>query len=298
MLGAARAAGGEGHRFAVLQLPFNLLESEAALGPGGVEAAHGGEDASSPDSPPARSVLELAARSGVAVLGNRPLNAFAAGRVVRLADVVPPEADGSGVPGAGVDAGPLAGLEAEFRREIAPAVRVTRGSVPPSELFRWAERITELAGRVDSLERWSRLEQEAILPQVGHVVAALDRGLSGPAAERWEGWRERYLAELEALLDRARAVAAARSRAELARVAAVLDPLLPGDRRPEPLARKALWLAAGTPGVSAVLNGMRRAEYVRDALDVLSWPPPSGVREVLEAVARAAPVVARREERP
>jgi hypothetical protein len=298
MLEAARAAGGERHRFAVLQLPFNLLESEAALGPGGVEAAPpGGEGTSSPDSDaaPAGSVLELAARSGVAVLANRPLNAFAAGRVVRLADVVPAEADGAGVLGAGaaVDAGPLAGLEAEFRREIAPAVRVTRGSVPPSELFRWAERISDLAGRVDSLERWTRLEQEAILPQVGHVVAALDRGLSGPAAERWEGWRERYLAELEALLDRARAVAAARSRAELARVTAVLDPLLPGDRRPEPLARKALWLAAGTPGVSAVLHGMRRPEYVRDAVDVLGWRPPSGVREVLEAVARAAPVAAR-----
>ena len=29
----------------------------------------------------------------------------------------------------------------------------------------------------------------------------------------------------------------------------------------------------GTPGVTAVLVGMRKAEYVRDALGVLAWPP-------------------------
>jgi hypothetical protein len=68
----------------------------------------------------------------------------------------------------------------------------------------------------------------------------------------------------------------------------VLDPLLPENRRGEPLARKALWLAAGTPGVGAVLNGMRRPEYVEDALEVLRWPAPAGTLDVLRAVSREA----------
>jgi hypothetical protein len=272
MLEAARGAGGESHRFRVLQLPFNLFESAAALAPVDERL----------------TLLELAEREGVGVLANRPLNAMSGGRVVRLADVPGPL---GGEPGADgdVDARALAELEGEFRREIAPAVRVTRGSVAPSELFRWAERIAALSARVESLERWNQLEQEAILPQVGHVVAALDRGLSGVAAERWEPWRDRYLTALDELLAAGRAAAAERSRAALGRIESVLDPLLPEERRGEPLARKALWVAAGVPGVSAVLNGMRRPGYVRDAVEVLSWPLPPRPRDVLEGLARAEP---------
>ncbi|HEY7530022.1 MAG TPA: aldo/keto reductase [Gemmatimonadota bacterium] len=286
MLDAARAAGGDDHRFAVLQLPFNVLESEAALAPASAPVS---ADGPSPDTTP---VLDLAARAGVAVLANRPLNAFAGGALVRLADFAGGEDGpraGAGLSrGTAPDAAALEALEAEFRRDIAPAVRVTRGSVAPSEFFRWAARIPVLAARADSLERWTRVEQEAILPQVGHVVAALDRGLSGPPAERWASWRERYLAELDALLEAARTAAALRSRARLGRLAGVLDPLLPENRRGEPLARKALWLAAGTPGVGAVLNGMRRPEYVKDALEVLRWPAPAGTLDVLRAVSREA----------
>jgi aryl-alcohol dehydrogenase-like predicted oxidoreductase len=59
----------------------------------------------------------------------------------------------------------------------------------------------------------------------------------------------------------------------------VLDPLLPAERRGESLSRKALWVAASVPGVSAVLNGMRTPAYVDDALGVLAWPPlPEAVR--------------------
>ena len=73
MLEAARAAGGAGHRFRVLQLPMNLFETGAArernTGP------HG-----------ARTALEQAQAAGLDVLVNRPLNAIAGGRLVRLAD--------------------------------------------------------------------------------------------------------------------------------------------------------------------------------------------------------------------
>jgi aryl-alcohol dehydrogenase-like predicted oxidoreductase len=75
-LQAARQAGGDGHRFRVLQLPMNLFESGAAL------VANTGPDGS-------RTALEEAAASGLAVLVNRPLNAIVGRRLVRLSDESP-----------------------------------------------------------------------------------------------------------------------------------------------------------------------------------------------------------------
>jgi aryl-alcohol dehydrogenase-like predicted oxidoreductase len=69
MLDAARAAGGDGHHFRVLQLPMNLLESGAVFEPNHEQ----------------RTVLDVAQSSGVAVLVNRPLNAIRGRGMVRLA---------------------------------------------------------------------------------------------------------------------------------------------------------------------------------------------------------------------
>jgi hypothetical protein len=68
-------------------------------------------------------------------------------------------------------------------------------------------------------------------------------------------------------------------------VEAVLDPLLPAERRRETLQRKALWVVASTPGVSSVLVGMRDPAYVRDAAAVLDWPPLDDPARVFRALA-------------
>jgi aryl-alcohol dehydrogenase-like predicted oxidoreductase len=75
-LEAARQAGGDAHRFRVLQLPMNLFESGAALEPN-----------TGPDGK--RTALEEAAAAGLAVLVNRPLNALVGHRLVRLSDASP-----------------------------------------------------------------------------------------------------------------------------------------------------------------------------------------------------------------
>jgi hypothetical protein len=78
MVEAAAAAGGPDHRFRVLQVPMNLLESGGALvrntGPGN-----------------SRTALEEAAAAGLGVLINRPLNAILDNRLLRLAEISVPE---------------------------------------------------------------------------------------------------------------------------------------------------------------------------------------------------------------
>jgi aryl-alcohol dehydrogenase-like predicted oxidoreductase len=78
-----------------------------------------------------------------------------------------------------------------------------------------------------------------------------------------------------------------RSREVAAAVERALDPHLPPERRGESLSRKALWVVASTPGVSSALIGMRRPEYVEDALGVLAWPPLEGAETVYAALREA-----------
>jgi len=52
-----------------------------------------------------------------------------------------------------------------------------------------------------------------------------------------------------------------------------LDPFLPQSLRRESLSRKCLAVLVNTPGISCVLNGMRKTQYVEDSLGVMQLGP-------------------------
>ena len=269
LLEAARAAGGPGHHFRVLQVPMNLFEAGALLQPNtGPEGRY--------------TVLETAQEARLGVLVNRPLNASAGDRLVRLADV---PADIADAPVALEEAlRQVAVLETEFGSTIAPSLQVPEGGVPPSEWFAWANQLEGLTLRLQGLDHWEQIEAGMITPMVSQVVTMLDLRLAGPVRAMWEGWRDRYLPALEALLAAFHARAARQSQAASNQVAAALNPHLPQARRGESLSRKALWVLASTPGVSTVLVGMRHPGYVEDAVPILAWGPLPEVRPIFEAV--------------
>jgi hypothetical protein len=271
LLDAAREAGGAGHHCRVVQCPMNLFESGALLRPN-----------TGPDG--TRSVLQLAQAEGLALLVNRPLNAIPPdGRaMVRLADrAVEPQA----APFETLR-GRVWALEEEFRREIAAHIHHGGQGLPPSDYFRWAEELARVRPQVQNLEHWEQVEGQMVAPHINQVLQALSRHLRDDLGDRWQDWRERYLPELLALLREMRREAAVQSRDRAAAIAAALDPLLPEDRRKEPLSRKALWTLVSTPGVACVLVGMRTPAYVEDALAVLRWAPLADPRPLYEAVAR------------
>jgi aryl-alcohol dehydrogenase-like predicted oxidoreductase len=272
-LAAARAAGGEGHHFRVLQCPMNLVEAGAFV------------EVNNPPAAPRETVLGLAAREGLGVLLNRPLNAMVRDRLLRLADV---PLDG---PAIDVDAQleRVRSLEAEYRREIAARIHVGPDSTPPDEFFRWADRLAGFRQRAVSPEHWREIEGRMVRPVVTQVVRALDAGLAGALAGGWLGWRDRYLPEIARLLEAFRQHAATGASAASRAVAAAIDPALPPERRAAPLSRKALWTLASTPGVGVVLVGMRRPEYVADALPILAWPPLAPVDPVYVRAQRLDP---------
>jgi uncharacterized protein len=269
MLAAAEAAGGPRHHFGVLQLPMNLFEAGGVL-----------ESNSPADAPAAarRSVLDLASTKGIGILVNRPLNAVVGRGMLRLADF-------PGTPASSVDRQleKVLALEAEYRREIAAQLRVGPGSDKPENFLRWADQLAGVRDRIASVTYWEQIEWQ-VRGLTTHVVGALDEGIKGELARRWRAWRNRYVPELDRLLDAFRAESGLRSQEQSRAIAAAVDPHLPPERRGATLSQKALWTLASTPGVSTVLVGMRRPAYVEDATAMLGWPPLADVRPVYEAV--------------
>ncbi|MGZ8383844.1 MAG: aldo/keto reductase, partial [Nitrospira sp.] len=274
MVAAAKAAAqkiaGSAHHFALLQCPMNLYESGAALirntGPG-----------------QGRTLLEEAMHEGIAVIVNRPLNAMPSqrGGVIRLADV-PAQA-----PQGEFDAQrqKVARLEEEYRKDLAPAVAHSGQGMVPSDFFRWADELGRIRTQVQGLEHWEQIEQQMIAPHVNQVMRALSEAFTGTVAEQWEAWRDRYVPELLALLKVLQWEAAERSRLRAEDMHRTVNPLLPGGRRKASLSQKALWILASTPGVTAVLNGMRLPAYVDDALEILRWDPLPDPRRVYDLCA-------------
>jgi uncharacterized protein YyaL (SSP411 family)/aryl-alcohol dehydrogenase-like predicted oxidoreductase len=260
MLAAAREAGGAKHHFSVLQLPLNLVESAAALAP--VVAGPGMEGD--------KTVLAHAAAHGLGVLVNRPLNALVGHGVFRLADVPAtraPSADSSLAElVAAVDE-----LEKRFAQELAPQVE-GHGGKPLPNMFNWAEQIGGLAGQLQSIEQFEHIAQGQIIPRVSRALGAVERGLTTAARGEWSSWRNSYIRAVEGALTALRSQVAARSRARAEAVSRALEPHVPAARLSSTLSQKAIWALASTPGVSVVLLGMRREDYVDDALPVASWP--------------------------
>jgi aryl-alcohol dehydrogenase-like predicted oxidoreductase len=253
-LKAAEEAGGGDHHFRVLQFPMNLFESGGAL-----LVNTGPERGQTP--------LEAAAAAGLGVLINRPLNAIVANRLIRLAEV------DVGAEGGGIAAHRLAleALEKEFRARVAPAVGIPRDAIDP--FFDLIDELAILPGRIEDLEHWRQIEQQHVIPRINHTARAMAQNVSEDHQPLWLGWWQRCVPSLEGLLQAIAHEASRRSRSRSGKVAEAMDPLLPEERRGETLSRKALWVLAGTPGVTGVLVGMRQPSYVKDAIEILSWPP-------------------------
>ncbi len=266
---AAAAEGQAEHHFRVIQCPMNLYETGAFFTP-------------VTGSDHRLTLLEAASQEGLAVLINRPLNAIPSqeGGIVRLADLPVEEQELS----FDEQRQRVAELEKEYRRDIAPHVPHGGQGTAPADYFGWADQLAEIRPRIQGLGQWEHIEAQMIVPYVNQVVQVLDALWTGPQAERWEAWRDRYVPELLALLKEMRREATERSRHRTAAIVRAIDPLLPEERRKESLSRKALWILASTPGVTSVLCGMRTTRYVDDALGVLQWPPLANVRQVYQTV--------------
>ena len=269
MLEAAQAAAREieekNHHFRVLQLPMNLFESGAFSIPN-----------TGPENK--QTVLETAQHENIAVLVNRPLNAIPTkhGGMIRLAD---PRAER---PETTFDEQlpKIRVLEEEYVKEIAPLVPHSAKGISAHEFFKWAEELSKLRPALQNLEHWDQIENQMIAPHANQVFQVLTRQLTGEKEAAWDSWRKRYVPEFLSLLRVLRMEAAEKSAKRIHEIREVIDPLLPESHRDESFSRKALWALASASGVTTVLNGMRKQEYVEDSMTIMRWDRLTASKEI------------------
>ena len=268
---AARALGKSSHVFRALQLPMNLFESGALL------TANTGSDAT-------QTVLEFAQQEQVAVLVNRPLNAIPAKHrgMIRLAEPKTESVETTFE----YQHEQLVTLEEEYRKNFAPHFSYSGKGLEPKDFFSLTDELNSLRPQLQSLEHWEQIESQMIAPHVNQALHVVSKQLGEDHANAWKNWQNRYIPKLVTLFLILRNEAAEKNRENIKAITEAVDPLLPEDKRAEPMSRKAIWTLASTPGVTCVLNGMRTTHYVDDALSTLRWAPLATPRKVFETLIR------------
>jgi len=235
---AAEAVSAQ-HHFRVVQLPLNLHESGGAL-----EANNAGQTA-----------LEFCREKNIGVLINRPLNAITSGRMVRLADFVKPGESPGGRDGLRAALAPLRLLEQELREQFdIPLLYSTPGGI--------AEYAEFMVPQITSVAHWEQAFHPYLIQPIEKWAVECQQ-LYGDR-EEWRNWWQRFTAMFPAVLDQlARQIAASQQGAS----DKVREQLyLAGyPENGASLSQMALSLLTHLDGVSSVLVGMRRPEYVIDA---------------------------------
>ena len=241
-------------RMAVLQLPYNLFETGALL------------ESNTPEG----TALESAIAHDLGVLVNRPLNAMAGNRLVRLADPPRPGAPNS-------DEALRARVEALGEQEAELAAGAP-GVDPPhvSELLldRWEELIYPQA-----FQQVFRFE---VVPEAQRGLTALVGALHQTRDPDQQARIQAYQDVLNELVEPLQTRATRQDAGIGEQIRMAIQPALPPELSDESLSRIALDFVASSPGVSCVLCGMRHPAYVEDAVGVLALPPIPDVGAVAD----------------
>ncbi len=235
----ARAVSDD-HHFRVVQLPLNLYE------PGGaVEPNNEG-----------RTVLEFCRDHGLAVLANRPLNAFHQNQMTRLADWAEPGASPPDLDSLRTLLDPLSRHEERWPELSGDDVRLASGEAPSELLLR-------IVPQVDSPTNWEQVAgRHVVEPIQAWLVDAREKSQQRP--ERGD-WLREFVEQLNGLLPlMGRHIGAKQQGVSDEVRAQLVEAGYTGDG--QSLSRMALGVLGGLDGLSCTLVGMRRPEYVDDAM--------------------------------
>jgi aryl-alcohol dehydrogenase-like predicted oxidoreductase len=259
-LAAAREVVEE-HHFAVVQLPMNLYEAGGAV-------ERNNQD---------RTVLEFCRSAGIGVLANRPLNAFSKNRMIRLADFVSP---GSAPPGPEA----LRSILEPLRRHERQFSEVFTGSKEPE--VGAAEMLEQIAPQLQSPAHLEQAIGPYIIEPIRNWMASAQQEFG--RRPEWNEWQKAFVELINGLFeDLGRYVAAQQQGTSDTARRALVEAGYPVSSL-EPLSRMAVRVLLSLSGLSSVLVGMRRKEYVEDLME---WPLSAPVEgeKILRAISNGPP---------
>ncbi len=239
------------HHFRVVQLPLNLYEHGGALEPNNA----------------GQTLLDFCAGKGIGVLANRPLNAFQNNQLIRLADWGTPGAPPPGLEQLRELLEPLTRLEGAFELAMGQPISLATEETM-SELF------LRVVPQVHTLSHWQQAAPHHIVePIQAWLLEARQRHGQDPV---FEAWLEQFVARINPLFEAVQRQIAARQQSLSDGIRSrLLDAGYPPATRS--LSQMALHVLTSLKGLSCVLVGMRRNEYVEDAMSVAALGPVDGL---------------------
>jgi aryl-alcohol dehydrogenase-like predicted oxidoreductase len=242
------------HHFGLVQMPFNLLEPGAVL---------------EVNQPGGKSMLSFAAKKGLGVLINRPLNAFAAGRLVRLADL--PQTQRKETSEVIEKIRQLAKSETRFWRKILPHLDIFPGMrVRLKQQNEVSDNLKHHWKNFGSYENFRQAQKGMFWPRVQGVLDFL--APYGKKNEELARWLVNHPICLKAAFDAVGSIYIEEATRILNRIRYAVNDADPEWGQQGTLSQKAIRALRSTAGVSAVLVGMRRDAYVEDVLTELKRP--------------------------
>ena len=242
------------HHFRAVQMPMNLIEHQAVT---------------TINQPSMKSALEFAWDKGLAVLINRPFNAFINQRLFRLVDIT----------------GSLSGNISEMDNLLNELIRqenhfdhsmidafefdeATKKSV--QELFSTGSYLAVNWQKLGPYQQWIDSQSRILVDRINHGMTILTRRPDlNDEQKRWiDFYIDTFNKALDSLTARYRAKAA-REMDQFKKATQGIDDQWDGAKK---LSHKALRALRTTRGVSCVLTGMRHVDYVNDVLEELKTP--------------------------
>jgi uncharacterized protein len=244
---AVAAAGGgkpKSMRFAVIQFPFNLIESGAALVKNNSQ----------------QTVLEFARDKKLATLTNRPLNAIARGRLTRLSSF--PHYDQVEVKGQ---------LHIVMGRVVELEKKFSGGKIPKGLM--WGHALREGFQQIEDILMWRDVLYHQILPSLDSALERL-----GPAQSQWAYDYRTNALELLSLMTK-NLEALGNEKASFLQEQVVTS--APSLKETPTLSQQVLRAYISVPGVNSVLVGMRQVSYVDDVTRITSVIAPEEAMKLL-----------------
>lgn len=260
LLEIAEALGPD-HHFRLIQLPLNVLERGAVMEKNQSEG---------------KTVLELAAAHRLAVLTNRPLNAFTGNKLLRLADV--PIIRRMPTDDIIQHIRQVALSEKKFGQQLLPELAL---EIPMQNRVKEQLAIGDVLKHhwrhFGSYERWREIKTGHILARVRGVMEFL--APQQAAMDALSDWMDAHMTCLETALNAVESIYSEPAAVDARRISRAISTADPDWAGAMTLSQMAIDAVRSTAGVSSVLVGMRREPYVSDVVAGLKRPVSQKPRE-------------------
>lgn len=241
----------QNHKFRVIQLPFNLLENAAIT---------------TKNQPSGQSVIEFSEGKNLGVLINRPLNAFSDNKLTRLVSII----TSGNIDPATLDNlfQELSVLEANFIKNILPQLYIDENAQKNlSGLFSSATYLYKNYDRLGPYWQWIENQARFLTEQLSYAVQLVND--APDKSKEIVEWLDEYVEKFNRLLGDLTLYYGQKAASEGQSILEKITGNNPQFKKITSLQHLALHLTALTKGVSSVLVGMRRKEYVDDVLAIL-----------------------------